>query len=571
MLPPAASNASAVALLDETLIAEFARVDLVGGIYQIVETGGRIRPIYKRDYAPPIPGPTFRLNRGEAGGQLRIRLVNNLTQHPDLGTPAPDAFQNCLATPNGLHGYLTTNLHTHGLHVAPGTYTPGAHDHGASPTPAAAATVTATVTPTSAPTEEYPDNVFVALLPQNVPTPECGGHIWKHGQVQHAYEILHNHLPGTHWYHAHKHGSTNWQVGQGLFGALIVQEEESDLTLHDERGETYLSYIAHATEQVIFYTQERKWISQEGKDIAEHRIVVQPGEVQRWRVINASPLTSDHISFVFEYPDVELYLIAFDGIMLSRRLRVLPEHLCQQGDTACLADDMRDWARLAPGNRADFLVRVSENATPNSVRSLKTYAYNNTPPPQPDSQAILEIGDGAADGWSAQWLEDERLPGPGPALHDILAGEDIPQRELRFGREVAGTTTRWTLNEKLYGEATTFEDFTMVKDTLEEWTLINKTPVVHPFHIHVNPFFVTHYNGVKLGDDHPRRRWQDTIDIPAQQPGGQPGSITFRTKFADFTGQFVLHCHNLVHEDLGMMRFVQVIEPPVAQPVEPST
>jgi hypothetical protein len=40
-----------------------------------------------------------------------------------------------------------------------------------------------------------------------------------------------------------------------------------------------------------------------------------------------------------------------------------------------------------------------------------------------------------------------------------------------------------------------------------------------------------------------------------------PGYFKMRSRFVDFTGQFVLHCHILAHEDRGMMQLVQVSEP----------
>ena len=36
-------------------------------------------------------------------------------------------------------------------------------------------------------------------------------------------------------------------------------------------------------------------------------------------------------------------------------------------------------------------------------------------------------------------------------------------------------------------------DQCMVKDTSEEWLINNYTSVSHPFHIHLNPFFITHH------------------------------------------------------------------------------
>ena len=32
-----------------------------------------------------------------------------------------------------------------------------------------------------------------------------------------------------------------------------------------------------------------------------------------------------------------------------------------------------------------------------------------------------------------------------------------------------------------------------------------------------------------------------------------------RTRFVDFTGKYVLHCHILIHEDRGMMQLIEVV------------
>ena len=38
-----------------------------------------------------------------------------------------------------------------------------------------------------------------------------------------------------------------------------------------------------------------------------------------------------------------------------------------------------------------------------------------------------------------------------------------------------------------------------------------------------------------------------------------PGYFKMRTRFSDFTGELVLHCHILAHEDRGMMQLIQVV------------
>jgi FtsP/CotA-like multicopper oxidase with cupredoxin domain len=38
-----------------------------------------------------------------------------------------------------------------------------------------------------------------------------------------------------------------------------------------------------------------------------------------------------------------------------------------------------------------------------------------------------------------------------------------------------------------------------------------------------------------------------------------PGYFKMRSRFVDYAGQYVLHCHILAHEDRGMMTVVEVV------------
>jgi FtsP/CotA-like multicopper oxidase with cupredoxin domain len=88
------------------------------------------------------------------------------------------------------------------------------------------------------------------------------------------------------------------------------------------------------------------------------------------------------------------------------------------------------------------------------------------------------------------------------------------------------------------------------------WMLTSKG-VDHPFHMHQNPFWVSrievpneHGNLVNILD-HPR--WQDVVWIPRNG-----GRVVFRSRFPDYVGAYVNHCHILLHEDHGMMQVVEV-------------
>lgn len=113
------------------------------------------------------------------------------------------------------------------------------------------------------------------------------------------------------------------------------------------------------------------------------------------------------------------------------------------------------------------------------------------------------------------------------------------------------------------------------------WVIRNRDIMLHPFHIHVNPFMVlnasAHFgansNLTLFYDDYTppwdtdngtalNGIWRDTAFVP---PYGylvikQCYDAGFRPSLgADvetFAGKFVFHCHFLVHEDTGLMRNV---------------
>ncbi|MDQ3224888.1 MAG: multicopper oxidase domain-containing protein, partial [Gemmatimonadota bacterium] len=85
---------------------------------------------------------------------------------------------------------------------------------------------------------------------------------------------------------------------------------------------------------------------------------------------------------------------------------------------------------------------------------------------------------------------------------------------------------------------------------VEEWTIVNDDPSDHVFHIHTNPFQVTAVDGAPLATP----VWRDTVIIPPD------GTLAFRSRFLDFPGQTVLHCHMMNHEELGMMQVVEFVE-----------
>lgn len=96
-----------------------------------------------------------------------------------------------------------------------------------------------------------------------------------------------------------------------------------------------------------------------------------------------------------------------------------------------------------------------------------------------------------------------------------------------------------------------------------QWPIASRVAkgVDHPFHIHQNPFWLLR---IDVPDDRgnlvnilPEPRWGDVQWVPRNG-----GRLVFRSRFDDFVGELVNHCHILKHEDNGMMQRIQVVPNP---------
>ncbi|MCB0748186.1 MAG: multicopper oxidase domain-containing protein, partial [Ignavibacteriae bacterium] len=91
-------------------------------------------------------------------------------------------------------------------------------------------------------------------------------------------------------------------------------------------------------------------------------------------------------------------------------------------------------------------------------------------------------------------------------------------------------------------------------DALEEWKFVNTTINFHPMHIHGVMFQVYARNGntnIPPND----KGWKDTVLVNPNE------TVKVLIKFTDYSGRYLLHCHNLEHEDDGMMLNIEIDQP----------
>jgi FtsP/CotA-like multicopper oxidase with cupredoxin domain len=89
---------------------------------------------------------------------------------------------------------------------------------------------------------------------------------------------------------------------------------------------------------------------------------------------------------------------------------------------------------------------------------------------------------------------------------------------------------------------------------LEMWRIINQTADFHPMHTHEAQWQVVSRNGNSnlLPND---KGWKDTVML---YPGE---TVEVLVKFTEHKGIYLFHCHNLEHEDDGMMMNFKILDP----------
>ncbi|MFD8752897.1 multicopper oxidase family protein [Kitasatospora sp. NPDC059577] len=173
-------------------------------------------------------------------------------------------------------------------------------------------------------------------------------------------------------------------------------------------------------------------------------------------------------------------------------------------------DTVVDFSRYRPGTRVRLVNRLGSGTTAEVMR------FDVTPGPVPDDSAVPD-----------RLARVERL--------DPKAA--VATRTFVFQQSADG----WTINGLPYlpGRALARPGL----GSTEIWRFV--TDFHHPIHLHLDHFQVLSRNGAGPGPYD--AGWKDTVDLrPAE-------GLEVAVRFTDYAGAFMLHCHNLEHEDMAMM------------------
>ncbi|HZC73901.1 MAG TPA: multicopper oxidase domain-containing protein [Jatrophihabitans sp.] len=417
-------------------------------------------------YNGQFPGPVIRARRTDL---LRVNFRNDLPN---------DSATNFLG-----HNVRITNLHTHGLHVSPSDNANGTHA----------------------------DNMMVMLDPGE--------------STVYEYDLSRHRSGNLNFYHPHIHGNVTDQMWGGLSGPLLIDDEVTSLAPFQEKvlvlkDITLAGNVPapHSSQMSYMHGLEGSVVFVNGQ--VNPRLTIAPGQVQRWRVVNACTARFFRLSLQSH----AMYLVGTDGGLLDRPYRI-SEIL------------------LSPGERVDLLVKADQRGASYKWLSLPYDRGGMTTLQQVTLMTVT---------YSGSKVSQSVPTAVDPAAKRVTAatlGMDLamlPRKQISLtmghgGVGINGIT--YVDHEHCF--------MTMSSTGMWEiWDVSNASGMDHPFHHHTNAAQVLSITGGDAGYASLYTRipaWKDVTIVP------KGGSVQLLMPVLDYAGMAMLHCHIIEHEDIGMM------------------
>jgi len=329
-----------------------------------------------------------------------------------------------------------------------------------------------------------------------------------------------NHRAATLWYHDHTMDYTGRNIFMGLAGMYIVEgEEERNLPLpRDEydvpliiqdrlfSGDGALLYRPDSIDGAATDTILINGTPWPRMDVSTCKY--------RFRILNGSNARSFRLALSSRLPFCQ---IGTDGGLLPSPgiLRELP---------------------IAMAERVEVIVDFSAYPVNTSIMLEDL----NQPVP---ARSLLEFN-------VVRTVKDNsRVPEHLAEVSRIASDRAANQRTFVFTRgNSIGSEVQWSINGEGFDPEHAIADIRMGE--IETWRLTNHSfrerhNVTHPVHLHLVNFQILKRNG-KPPAAH-ETGWKDTVALNVGD------EVLIGMRFERYKGRYLFHCHNLEHEDRGMM------------------
>ena len=366
------------------------------------------------------------------------------------------------------------------------------------------------------------------------------------------YEFEVRNRAGTYWYHPHPHGMTGPQVYGGLAGLFLVSDDEEsalelptgkydiplviqDRTFNNSNQLTYLS--GHHMEQMTGFLGD--WILVNGQPDFNLPVATRS---YRLRFLNGS--NSRIYKLAWQSGDL-LTIIGTDGGLLEKPVQ-------------------RRYVMLGPGERLELWADFSKYPVGTELALVSLPFDAGAMGGRRMGRGMMGSGSVLPNGAGFSILkvkvnrrekETSVLPQQLSAIQRFRAADAVnagyPKKFHLVMRHMA-----WTINGRTFRMQQTAADERVRMNTHEIWEFINQgggmgmmgaMDMPHPMHLHGMQFQVLERRGV-MHEGYVDEGWKDTVLL---MPGER---VKILVRFEEYPGLFLYHCHNLEHEDMGMMR-----------------
>lgn len=571
--------------------------------------------------AAPLVGPTIRTT---PGATLQFTFTNDLAYSATAGLDGTVST----TTP---HGFDIINLHAHGLHVSPG-YTTVA---GPPPSIAFADDVLLSLYPRDTPSEVMDECRAAIGDPNlcqqgtvrysiQVPQDHPAGSFWYHPH-RHGAVALHlaSGLAGALIVEDRVNGINSLPaVTAAAEKILVIQQIRYAADGAGGRSVTCASTYGGLCPNAPPNPPPANTAFSVNGQFAP-TISMGTHEVQLWRLVNATPaelVPACLIPMPGSANPPGLYVLTADGIPIQRAAGPAPDLPFQLRPpvgnffaaprtlTPTAGEDMVNYelSFLAAGQRLDLMVqapaapgRYQLIGSPANLSDIS--ALCRTPVAEGDPTLIANVivtAPAATPTYSTALPTQTQLNAlarPASLMNEPIPGG--PTQGVTFGFTNAEFAPMIGGASVINGRPFTEERIQRVLQLgqLDRWSAMSAADT-HVFHIHTNSFQVFQRGQVPLAFP----IWRDTLlvncpmgpggctfpwaltnassgqMITPQTPlpaaaGAQGEVVQFLSRALDHTGDMVLHCHNVFHEDTGMMELVSIVDPRQAGTLETLT
>src|ERR1035437_609349 len=337
---------------------------------------------------------------------------------------------------------------------------------------------------------------------------------------------------GIYWYHPHPDGHTAKQAYLGLAGAIIVRDAEENalklpsgefevpLVIQDKRisADYALDYSPTSTDVMTGYMGQ--YITVNGVYAPFKNV---KSATYRFRVLNGS---NGRIYNLGLSNGAAFKVIGSDGGLLPT----------SQSVSSLL---------LGPGERADILVDFSSYAVGTELFLVNNlFSAGTSQGKQKFNIAKFIVDTKVTDTFTPPTTLSVITP-MAASIASRTRTFDISNMEMS-GMGSMAMKGMHRINNKVYDKNRI--DEVVTAGSTEIWVFDNSSGAEpHPMHIHGVQFQVLDRTGGRGNLIASEKGWKDTILL---LPGEKVRVIM---TFSDNKGLYMLHCHNLEHEDDGMM------------------